>query len=78
MSDNEEMRQKFFSDMADNEEMKFIVSGMIDRDLVIRWALEAKDNQIASLEAEIKELKEINHRLRTTLDLLRNMASSED
>jgi hypothetical protein len=36
--------------MADNKHMKEIVSGMIDRDTLIRWTLEAKDREIETLK----------------------------
>lgn len=51
----------------DNEEMKNIVSGMIDRDTLIRYALEARDRQIASLSQENEQLRGLLIRAETLL-----------
>ncbi len=42
--------------MADNEHMKEIVAGMIDRDTLIRWTLEAKDSEIDKLGKDVEAL----------------------
>lgn len=61
--------------MADNEEMKEIVAGMIDRDMLIRWTLEAKDREIETLKiangifsGRAEELEQLLQRAYTLLD----------